>query len=164
MEPITIDLSLNAPIHRVWRAWTTGSELARWFAEGANVVAERGGPYELFWDPPHPGRDSTLGCRVTILQPLKWLGFTWRGPAVYDSIMNEEASFPSPPTHVLVGFEPAGSKTVVRIVHSGWGSGAGWSEAREWHVRAWDSVCRNLSAHVEGRELPPSETSRRRAL
>ena len=154
LEPITLNLSLNAPVERVWQAWTVSDEVARWFAEQANVVAERGGPYELFWEPAHPERNSTLGCRITILQPQAWLGFTWRGPALYDEVMNENASPPPPPTHVRVGFAAAGEQTAVRILHSGWGSGPGWSQARTWHIRSWDAVCSNLAACVDGREIP----------
>jgi len=61
MEAITIEKTLSARADRVWRAWTDPEQLCPWFALKANVVLERGGPYELFWDPAHPERQSTLG-------------------------------------------------------------------------------------------------------
>jgi uncharacterized protein YndB with AHSA1/START domain len=154
MEAITIEETLNAPIDRVWRAWTDPEQLCPWFALRANVVPNRGGPYELFWDIDHPERQSTLGCRVTFIQPQRWLGFTWRGPTIFDDVMNENAAPPPPPTHVAVSFEKIGQRTIARVSHTGWLEGERWAEAHAWHVRAWKAVFQNLAAFVEGRELP----------
>ena len=154
IKDITIERRLNASIDRVWRAWTDSTQTGTWFAAGSNIQPERGGAYELFWDLAHPERESTIGCRVTFIQPKKWLGFTWRGPSVYDDLMNENASPPPVPTHVTVQFEPQGDQTVVHITHSGWGTSQQWDEARSWHIKAWDGVIQNLEAFLEGRELP----------
>lgn len=154
MEAITMEKTLHTPVESVWRAWTDPEQLCPWFALKANVVAERGGPYELFWDPSHPDRQSTLGCRITFIQPQRWLGFTWRGPTVFDDLMNENAVPPPPPTHVTVSFVPDGARTTVRVNHTGWMDGERWAEARAWHVRAWSAVLENLAAFLEGRKLP----------
>ena len=151
---ITIEETVNAPIDRVWRAWTDPEQLCPWFALKANVVPVRGGPYELFWDPAHPERQSTLGCRITFIQPKRWLGFTWRGPSPYDDLMNENAVPPPPPTHVAVSFAANGERTTVRVSHTGWLEGERWAEARTWHVRAWKAAFQNFAAFVEGRKLP----------
>lgn len=154
MGAIILEETLNAPIDRVWRAWTDPERLCPWFALRANVVPNRGGPYELFWDLAHPERQSTLGCRITFIQPQRWLGFTWRGPSIYDDLMNENAVPPPPPTHVAVSFAIHGEQTIVRVSHTGWLEGERWAEARAWHVRAWKAVFKNLAAFVEGRRLP----------
>jgi uncharacterized protein YndB with AHSA1/START domain len=154
METITIEETLNASIDRVWRVWTDPEQLCPWFALKANVVPKRGGPYELFWDPTHQDRMSTLGCRVTFIQPQQWLGFTWRGPTMYDDLMNENAVPPPPPTHVTVNFARNGERTVVRVSHTGWLEGKRWAEARDWHLRSWKAVFQNLAAFLEGRKLP----------
>jgi uncharacterized protein YndB with AHSA1/START domain len=151
---IVIEQTLTASIDRIWRAWTESAQAGTWFAAKANIWPERGGAYELFWDPAHPDRDSTLGCRVTFIQPQQWLGFTWRGPSLYDDLMNENASPPPSPTHVTVQFESQGHQTVVRVTHTGWGAGQRWMEARNWHIRAWASVIQNLMPFLEGHELP----------
>ena len=88
-ESIVVERILNAPVEHVWQAFTDPELLKRWFAKEAKVVAERGGPYELFWEPANPERNSTLGCRVTHAEPQRWLAFTWRGPTIYDDPMNE---------------------------------------------------------------------------
>lgn len=154
MDAITMEATLNAPISRVWRAWTEPEQLCPWFALRANVVANRGGPYELFWDLAHSERQSTLGCRITFIQAQRWLGFTWRGPSIFDDLMNENAVVPPPPTHVAVNFTAKGEQTTVRLIHTGWLEGESWTEARAWHVRAWNGVFQNLAAFVEGRRLP----------
>ncbi len=51
MEDINVEQSLNAPIERVWSAWTDPGQLCPWFALKANVVPKRGGPYEFFGIP-----------------------------------------------------------------------------------------------------------------
>jgi uncharacterized protein YndB with AHSA1/START domain len=151
---IVVEQTIAASLDRVWKAWTDASQTGIWFAAGANIVPVRGGAYELFWDLDHPERDSTLGCRVTILRPGKCIGFTWRGPSIFDDLMNEEASSPVPPTHVIVQFEPLDNRTLVRVTHGGWETGARWVEARTWHLRAWAGVMQNLMAFLEGRTLP----------
>jgi hypothetical protein len=61
MEAITVERTLNAPIDRVWRAWTDPEQLCPWFALRANVAPKRGGPYERFWDLDDPERQSHPG-------------------------------------------------------------------------------------------------------
>ena len=73
---------------------------------------------------------------------------------MFDDLMNENASPPPPPTHVTVQFEPQGNQTAIRVNHIGWGSSPRWTEARNWHIRAWAGVIQNLAAFMEGRELP----------
>lgn len=63
--PLFVDHLFPAPVARAWHAWTDADELRRWFAKRANVHAVRGGPYELFWEPENPERNSTIGCRLT---------------------------------------------------------------------------------------------------
>src|SRR5215212_2713599 len=79
-ESIVVERILNAPVEHIWQAFTDPELLKRWFAKEVKVVAERGGLYELFWEPANPERNSTLGCRITHAEPQRWLAFTWRGP------------------------------------------------------------------------------------
>ena len=47
-ESIVVERILNAPVEHIWQAFTDPELLKRWFATEVKVVAERGGPYELF--------------------------------------------------------------------------------------------------------------------
>jgi uncharacterized protein YndB with AHSA1/START domain/quercetin dioxygenase-like cupin family protein len=118
-----------------WRAWTDSGKLTSWLTKKANVRAEVGGPYELFWEPEHPDRNSTFGCRVLEVVPTTRLSFTWRGPVQYADLMNGGEP---PPTRVEVEFEGrTDGKTAVRLRHLGWGSSPPWQQARAWQERAW---------------------------
>ena len=153
-ESITIERSFDAPIERVWRALAAPADLSSWFAKRANVRAERGGPYELLWEPENPERNSTIGCRLTYAEPGKWLAFTWRGPSLYDDPLN----YGDPPpmlTHASVRSEGRGAETTVaRIEHVGWGGGQRWSEARACHERAWNNGLDKLAAMLDGNDVP----------
>jgi uncharacterized protein YndB with AHSA1/START domain len=151
---LKIERSFDAPIERVWRAFTDPGNLTSWFAKEANARAEHGGPHELFWEPENSERNSTIRCRLTYVEPRKWLAFTWRGPSLYDDPMNY-GDPPLRPTHATVRFEGRGAeRTVVHIEHVGWCSGQRWSAARAWHERAWNNDLDNLAAMLDGNDLP----------
>jgi uncharacterized protein YndB with AHSA1/START domain len=145
--PLIIRRAFSASPERLWRAWTEEAELTAWLAARARVTLEAGGPYELFWEPEHPERNSTLGCRLTAVEPHRRLAFTWRGPPAYAELMNVGEP---PPTRVEVSFEPRGEKTVMHFVHSGWGEGQRWEEARTWQERAWLGAFEALERHLTG--------------
>lgn len=152
--PITVELALDAPVAQVWTAWTDAGQLARWLTEKANVRAEVGGPYELFWELDHPERNSTLGCTLTAVEPKQRLAFTWRGPVPYAHLMNQGEP---PPTHVDVRFESEGDTTVVRFEHLGWGTGQEWDEAKAWQEKAWRGAFHQLAALMKS-SAPSAET------
>lgn len=60
---------------------------------------------------------------------------------------------PPPPTHVTITLTPAGG-TDLRVRHTGFGGGEGWTNALAWHERAWNRCLDNLEAHVSERPLP----------
>ncbi len=138
---ITVELAFDAPAAKVWAAWTDGSQLTKWLTEKANVRAELGGPYELFWEPDHPERNSTLGCKVTAVEANEHLAFTWRGPMPYAHLMNNGEL---PPTHVDVRLDSRGGKTIMRFEHLGWGTGKEWDEAKAWQEKAWRGAFEQL--------------------
>lgn len=106
----------------------------------AEIEPFLGGKYELFWDKHSRERNSTLGCKVTVLVEESLLGFEWKGPPEFASFMNQDLL-----THVTVFFLPAGpAQTNVHLVHSGWGSSPEWQKAREWFHGAWSSAFQNL--------------------
>ena len=80
-----------------------------------------GGRYELFWDKNSRKKNSTFGCKVTAVDPGKFLSFEWKGSGEFASFMNSA----DPLTHVVVFFIPAGTfdlpVTEVHLVHTGGG-------------------------------------------
>lgn len=130
---------------RAFKAFTVNELLESWLAEEADVEPVLGGKYELFWNPEDREIDSTIGCKVTAVEPGKLIAFEWKGPAQYRDFMNEA----DPLTHVVVSFIPDGDKTEVHLVHSGWRNTAEWEEARQWFVKAWEYAFNQLKEQVK---------------
>lgn len=150
---IHMNRSLPQPAGKVWQALTEPGQVGSWAAAAASIRAERGGNYELFWEPDSPDHNSTIGCRVTAVAPGRYLAFTWRGPDQLSAVMNE-GDPPPPPTHVTIALRPAADGTELDLVHAGFGTGEGWPAAVAWHERAWQACLDNLEALLAGRPLP----------
>jgi uncharacterized protein YndB with AHSA1/START domain len=150
---IHMNRSLPQAAGKVWQALTEPEQVGTWAAAAASVRAERGGSYELFWEPDTPEHNSTIGCRVTAVAPERYLAFTWRGPDELSAVMND-GDPPPPPTHVTIALRSVGYGTELDLVHSGFGTGGGWPAAVAWHERAWTACLDNLEALLDGRPLP----------
>ena len=139
---IDIQVLIERPIESVFDAWIKPALLEKWLARKANVEPVVGGIYELFWDLKNLDQDSTVGCHILDLVPNAELCFTWKGPRQHAEIMGEK-------TKVFVRLEPRDGATLLRFVHTGWGSGARWDEARRWQASAWKEALLNLKNMLE---------------
>lgn len=145
-EVLAIEIEVLAPRERVWQAWVNPAQLKQWLTEDANVDMQTGGLYELFWEPEHRDRNSTLGCRLTEVKNQELLSFSWKGPVPYADLMNREPL----PTSVSVVFQSVGTdRTKLRLEHKGWGTGPRWSEARQWQEQAWRKAFEALKQLLE---------------
>lgn len=129
---------------RAFEMFTVNELLESWLTMKADVEPVVGGKYELFWNLENPEIDSTIGCKVTAVEPGKFIAFEWKGPAQYRDFMNAA----DPLTHVVAFFIPDGDKTEVHLVHSGWRGSPEWEEARQWFVRAWGACFGELGKLV----------------
>jgi uncharacterized protein YndB with AHSA1/START domain len=142
---VMIEMDICATPERIWKAWTDPAELSTWFTMNANVKPEPGGPYELFWEPDYPERNSTLGCTVLEARRGQKLAFTWKGPIQFAYFMNNE-----PSTSVTLTFKASDSGMVtVRLRHAGWREGVHWRQARMWHESAWRAALTRLKSMLE---------------
>jgi len=139
---IDIQILIARPIDKVFEAWIKPELLEQWLAHKARVEPAPGGAYELFWDPENPGGSSTVGCRIASIVPNVELSFNWKGPEPYAKIMGAV-------TRVFVRLESQGPETLLRFVHTGWGKGARWEEARLWQAQAWRKAIENLKNFLE---------------
>jgi uncharacterized protein YndB with AHSA1/START domain len=157
VESIQIERFVEAPIERVWHAWIDPADLSRWLTERANIQPEVGGAYELFWEPDHPDRNSTMGCKITAIDNPRLLTFTWRGPVQFSDFMNSEP----PPTHVRIELASVDGRTRVQLTHAGWGPGPRWAEARAWFDRAWNTSLDRLATILSSpaSTTPPTSSS-----
>ncbi len=144
MTPIRVEVDTSASLDSVWEAWTETDQITKWFAPEAKVEAWEGGSFELFFDPSDHGHESTRGCVFTLVEPKRHLGFTWRGPDQFGSVMNHPANL----TKVDVCFKNEGGSIHIAIKHTGWGQGQDWTDARTWHERAWEQVLAELKSYL----------------
>jgi uncharacterized protein YndB with AHSA1/START domain len=130
-------ISLSAKLHctsqEAFQYFIDDTLLEKWLAAVAEVEPSVGGKYELFWDPNDRENNSTIGCKITAMQPEKFICFEWRSPAQFKHFANQA----DPLTHVVVFFIPDDDGTEVHLIHSGWRSTAEWLEAYAWQERAW---------------------------
>jgi uncharacterized protein YndB with AHSA1/START domain len=135
---------LPCDAHRAFEMFASNERLKSWLTTEAAVEPAPGGKYELFWDPSNREHNSTIGCRVTAIEPDKFLSFEWKGPTQFEHFMNRA----DPLTHVVVFFiscsEEANACTDVYLVHSGWRSSPDWEEARQWFENAWNGAFERL--------------------
>lgn len=133
-DSIVVTIDVDMPIEAAWRYWTQPTDLSKWLCEKANVQLHVGGPFELFWEPEHPERNSTIGCVISALELHKSLDFNWKGPVPYADLMNVEPL----PTSVTVTFDSIDhNNTRISLQHRGWSQGQRWLEARKWQENAW---------------------------
>lgn len=120
--------------------FTSGPKLERWLTVKADVEPKAGGKYELFWDPADPENDSTIGCRLLVVEEPHYLNFEWKGPRQFKRQMN----FRRPLTNVSVIFTPSPAGTIVSLLHTGWGEGDDWDTPREFFEHAWRGAFEQL--------------------
>ena len=141
---------LNCNVHRAFEMFTVNECLQAWLPKLADVEPVVDGKYELFWDPENPEDNSTIGCKVTAVEPDKFISFEWKGPVQFKHFMNEA----DPLTHVVVFFLPCDTQTSpqteVHLIHSGWRNTEEWAEARPFFKRAWDIAFDKLKSVVNG--------------
>ena len=73
-------VQLRCNTHRAFEMFTINELLESWLVALAEVEPVVGGKYELFWEPDDRENNSTIGCRVTAIEPDKFLSFEWRSP------------------------------------------------------------------------------------
>lgn len=143
LAPIKLKVRVGYPPSYVWGLWTMPEGLATWLAPAVNVEPRLGGAYELFWNPDDRSHNSTLGCQITVWEPVSRLAFTWRGPEHWETLM------PAGSTQVEIKLNQEGQETILYLTHTGWGSGPEWEEARAWQMEAWKEALGGLKALIE---------------
>jgi uncharacterized protein YndB with AHSA1/START domain len=146
---ITRSARLHCTSARAFAMFTQEEHLQQWLTRSAHVEPVVDGSYELFWDLDNPENNSTLGCKITALEPDVLLAFEWKGPTIF-RFMNEG----DPLTHVTVFFTPCNEVltpcTDVYLLHSGWGSSPQWEEARVYTEQAWGTTFEELETLING--------------
>ena len=145
-----ITIEIEATPDEVWRALTDAEELVRWFALDARVKPGIGGSVWVSWGPEWEG-DSRIeiwepGARLKTVQEQA-------GPFGLDSGMLQ----PGQPVMLALDYQLEGrsGRTWLRLVHSGFGMGAGWDDEFDGISRGWPFEMRSLRhylTHHRGQE------------
>lgn len=127
------EIFIAAAPERVYRAFTERAELERWFVTRADIAepAQPGGRYNLHWQQEHvPGE-------IVVLDPPHRFVFRWDD---------------GPPTGVTtceVRFLPHSDGTLLRLTHTGWGSGEDWDRLYDGVNGGWTKELRYLVQLLE---------------
>jgi uncharacterized protein YndB with AHSA1/START domain len=137
-KPRTIErtIEINAPTEAVWKAISDAQELVRWFPLQAEIEPKAGGRYWMSWGGEFEGKSV-----IEIFEPGKRLRTTWPS-------MNRDGDKPAE-LAVDYHLEGQGGRTVLRLVHSGFGRGAAWDEEYEGVQNGWTFELRSLRHYLE---------------
>lgn len=130
---IRMSATLDATPEQVWKALTDPAELARWFPLRSGGTPGPDGKVLLSW-----GDDSEWWTNITAWEPHRHLQWT-------------DTQVPgAPPPFVLDWYiTTEKGKTVLRGVHSGFGSGADWDAMYDGIEGGWMFFMRNLRHYFD---------------
>ena len=134
---------LDAPVDRVWDAWTTRAGITGFLAPDAEIDARVDGDFHIFFDPSAaPGMKGADTMRYLALQPKTMLSFDWNAPPSIPATRGQR-------TFVVLRFEALGERTRMTLFHTGWGNsdgtdGADWDATYAYFDKAWDHVLAGL--------------------
>jgi len=124
----THEIALDAAPERVWQAITDPTELVRWFPLEAAASPGPGGSLTYRWGP-----DIAIRCRVETWDPPRHLRTTWTEPL--DEA--DPAGAARAPLAVDWHIEGRAGRSVLRLVHSGFGHDARGDEEFDGTRRGW---------------------------
>lgn len=124
-------IEIAASPAEVWRALTEATELMRWFPPYAEVEPGIGGRIHMSWGDALSGDHRILGW-----DPERHLRTDWGG---------------GPRATLAVDYflEGRGGSTLLRLVHSGFGSEASWDDEFDSISRGWPYELRSLKDYLE---------------
>jgi uncharacterized protein YndB with AHSA1/START domain len=141
LDPILIQVTIPLPIPMIYAAFTDAAKVKGWLCDDATIRAEPGGAYRLRWASPIGFESAGTIAQLT---PDVDIGFSWLGPSMFASLMNE----PNPRTSVYVRLQESPEGIDVTLEHSGWGGSGAWEEARSWHFHFWEERLERLKEYL----------------
>ena len=137
--PLVKEISLNAPVERVWKALTDNAQMKEWYFDIADFKPEVGFEFS-FTGQGSDCEDFVHECRITKVEPLKLLQHTW----TYKDHSGESVL-----TWELMA---EGDKTHIKLTHEGLHTFAahGKDFGRDSFNAGWEEIVKtNLKKYVE---------------
>lgn len=144
-----VAVELNATLEEAWRVISEAEELMRWFPLEAEVRPGVGGSMRWGWG------DSFSGiARIESWEPPHLLRLVQEDQRPYDADGRVLPAGEAEPARLVVEMklETRAGKTVLRLIHSGFGQGAAWDDELEGVSNGWQFELRSL-AHYVSRHL-----------
>jgi uncharacterized protein YndB with AHSA1/START domain len=141
VRSLVLGADVTAPPEEVWSAWASQEGIAAWWdPPGANIALRVGGPFELYFDlDANVGSMGSEGCVYLGYVPGEMISFTWNAPP--------HLALRESHTWVVITFTQSSEGTEVRLVHTGFGTGADWDAYMEYFAKAWVYVLDLLVSH-----------------
>ncbi len=132
---IRLEIVVNAPVARVWKAWTTPEGIKSFFAPDCDIDVRVLGKYDILFAPKAPaGLRGAEGNLILAMQEGKLLSFTWDAPPHFPDIRKQRTS-------VVIRFTPVSrNQTKLLFTQSGWGEGEEWDKVYDYFIMAWGEV------------------------
>ena len=141
-------VKLKCDTKYAFEMFTKNELISTWLCKYADIEPVINGKYELFWDD-NKEINSTIGCKITAIEPSRLLCFEWKGSLEFSEFMN----YSDPLTHVCVLFSQENNDSCeVNLIHSGWKDGENWETARKWFENCWNNLLNVLQKKIEKKE------------
>jgi uncharacterized protein YndB with AHSA1/START domain len=136
-------VALDAPIEEVWKALTEAGAISRWFAPKMTVTPGAGGFMLADWGPGLEWKTA-----IEIWEPNRHLRLVETRDRVMGSSPVEETL---EPCRLVQDYylESPGGRTVLRLVHSGFGSSEAWDREYEGTRGGWAACFLRLRHALE---------------
>ena len=132
MRQHDLEIEMDATPEQVWEAVSTSQGIASWFAPIARVEPGKGGSVTMGWSP-----DMEATSRIEVWEPNQQIRIVGDRPEG------------TPPSVVDYYIEGRGGKTVLRLVHSGFGDTANFDGEFESTGGAWPTFLKMMKHSVE---------------
>lgn len=153
---IVKEIEIDAPVEAVWKALIDAEELTRWFPLDADVKPGLGGKIRISW-----GEKFEWGFRIEIWVTEKHLRLVYNHETDFialdeqdtkkEKVAKERKLVTEEPHKLAIDYflKARVGKTVLRLVHSGFGADANWHEEYDSVSRGWDTELINLRHYLE---------------
>lgn len=140
-DAIHREVTIDAPVERVWSLITEAEHLGRWFGDaGAEIDLRPGGALTLRWDE-HGAHD----CLIEAVEPHKRFAFRWKPGGVPAAEGNT--------TLVEFVLRPDGDGTCLAVTESGFASMPASEQERleslRGNTRGWEAELGDLVEHAQ---------------
>jgi uncharacterized protein YndB with AHSA1/START domain len=144
-QPIIKELTVNAPVSKVWSAISQAEHLAKWFHPSDDFKLEIGHTFHMTGH--HEGKDYPHTMTITEIIPEQKLGLDW--------YIEGDAGI----TQVTYELKADGEMTKVKLTHAGFDKYADGEANRNDYNGGWEHVLNTLlKEYVEKKKLRENQS------